>query len=311
MHAFRRKPMAHTFLFDAYMVGLCNDKEYDNELAVITSLADKLEVLKGTQQDIYDIFCLIRNKDWSECGLFFEYSMLNREYYNHLLEYYDIKIEEHLTNSIKMQQKRLHEKFSINLEWMNLKYPREAEFPKKKQITKDFVSISIDNGIAVSFIQYLLDRKEIIVKGNKVYRVYDNSEELYVDLSHCAIDYSPVSRYFSVSCENENKRCGGVQKGFLVDFYKKIGLDPKYIATVQNRKLPRRNVSDYFISDEDRCFFPKSHTGKYSKDEIFRNKNGHFIKNIEGESSCVITKKHRYKGDLTSVLTSGKIRFTR
>ncbi len=69
---FRRKPLAQLFLFDAYMMGMRDGQLQDKERAVIDKMAEQLEILKGTRRDIFDLFCHIQNKDWTESSFVFQ-----------------------------------------------------------------------------------------------------------------------------------------------------------------------------------------------------------------------------------------------
>ena len=61
--------------------------------AVVDKIAEQLEVLKGTYQDIYDLFCHIKNKDWDESALYFSSHLLNPEHFKHLLDYFEVEID--------------------------------------------------------------------------------------------------------------------------------------------------------------------------------------------------------------------------
>lgn len=105
--AFRRRPIAQLFLFDALMMTRRDDKIDEREKAVVDKIAEQLEVLKGTYQDVYDLFCHIKNKDWDESALYFSSHLLNPEHFKHLLDYFEVDFKEVLDRTISLRKDRV------------------------------------------------------------------------------------------------------------------------------------------------------------------------------------------------------------
>ncbi|WP_105201531.1 tellurite resistance TerB family protein [Pseudoalteromonas sp. T1lg10] len=79
---FRRRPIAQLFLFDALMMTRRDDSVDEREKSVVDKIAEQLEVLKGTYQDIFELFCHLKNKDWDESSVFFSSHLLNPNHSN-------------------------------------------------------------------------------------------------------------------------------------------------------------------------------------------------------------------------------------
>ncbi|ELA8084993.1 TerB family tellurite resistance protein [Vibrio parahaemolyticus] len=143
---FRRRPIAQLFLFDALMMTRRDDSVDEREKAVVDKIAEQLEVLKGTYQDIYDLFCHIKNKDWEESALYFSSHLLNPEHFNHLLDYFDVDVNELLERTSELRKDRvlriIKERLGDNFDSNN-------------------PSLNIDNEIIVPLLQSGVNRGEI------------------------------------------------------------------------------------------------------------------------------------------------------
>ncbi|XNJ85057.1 TerB family tellurite resistance protein [Vibrio cyclitrophicus] len=109
---FRRRPIAQLFLFDALMMTRRDDSVDEREKAVVDKIAEQLEVLKGTYQDIFDLFCHIKNRDWDESGLYFNSHLVNPDNFKHLLDYYEVDFDELKSATLEKKKSRLIEVIS-------------------------------------------------------------------------------------------------------------------------------------------------------------------------------------------------------
>ncbi|EJL6568333.1 TerB family tellurite resistance protein, partial [Vibrio navarrensis] len=145
---FRRRPIAQLFLFDALMMTRRDDSVDDREKAVVDKIAEQLEVLKGTYQDIYDLFCHIKNKDWKESALYFSSHLLNPEHFNHLLDYFEVDLNEILETTSELRKDRvlriIKERLGDNFDSNN-------------------PSLNIDNEVIVPLLQSGINRGDIKV----------------------------------------------------------------------------------------------------------------------------------------------------
>jgi|GEM_PF-1888233 len=114
--AFRRKPIAQLFLFDAYVMMGRDEESHEKEINVINKIVEQLEILKGTQQDIYDLFCHIKNRNWQESALYFDSFLLDKKHFQHLLAYYEVDYDELMSATADMRQQRLLEVLSAKLD---------------------------------------------------------------------------------------------------------------------------------------------------------------------------------------------------
>jgi uncharacterized tellurite resistance protein B-like protein len=109
VRCFRRKPIAQLFLFDALMITRRDGKVHDKEMALVNAMASQLEILKGTQQDIFDLFCHIKNRNWQESTLYFSSHLLNPDHFKHLLAYHELDLDELMTETTTIRTSRLQE----------------------------------------------------------------------------------------------------------------------------------------------------------------------------------------------------------
>ncbi|MGK0269448.1 MAG: putative tellurite resistance protein B-like protein [Cocleimonas sp.] len=112
VRCFRRKPIAQLFLFDALMMTRRDGKVHDKEMALVNAMASQLEILKGTQQDIFDLFCHIKNRNWQESTLYFSSHLLNPDHFKHLLAYHELDLDELMEETKSIHKQRLKESVS-------------------------------------------------------------------------------------------------------------------------------------------------------------------------------------------------------
>jgi uncharacterized tellurite resistance protein B-like protein len=142
VRCFRCKPIAQLFLFDALMMTRRDGAVHDKEVVLVNAMAGQLEILKGTQQDIFDLFCHIKNRNWQESALYFSSHLLNPEHFKHLLAYHEIDLDELMTETTTIRTSRLQEVVSqkvglsiIGLTWRKLKTePIYALYYKSEEI---------------------------------------------------------------------------------------------------------------------------------------------------------------------------------
>ncbi|RZP86163.1 TerB family tellurite resistance protein [Vibrio vulnificus] len=174
---FRRRPIAQLFLFDALMMTRRDDSIDEKEKAVVDKIAEQLEVLKGTYQDIFDLFCHIKNKDWEESALYFSSHLLNSEHFKHLLDYYEVGYESLLVSTAELRKDRL---IRIIKERLNF-------VVKEKEI-----NLEVTTSIVAPMLQSMLDRGEIsVASGSILFK--DESEVKFIDLG---LEYNSESKAF-------------------------------------------------------------------------------------------------------------------
>ncbi|WP_025524010.1 tellurite resistance TerB family protein [Vibrio parahaemolyticus] len=145
---FRRRPIAHLFLFDALMMTRRDDSVDEREKAVVDKIAEQLEVLKGTYQDIFDLFCHIKNKDWEESALYFSSHLLNADHFKHLLDYFEVDLDDLLERTSILRKDRI-----LRI----LKGRLEPDFDVNNP------SLDIDNEVIIPMLQAGINRGEIKV----------------------------------------------------------------------------------------------------------------------------------------------------
>ncbi|KII75370.1 TerB family tellurite resistance protein [Vibrio renipiscarius] len=181
---FRRRPIAQLFLFDALMMTRRDDNIDDREKAVVDKIAEQLEVLQGTYQDIYDLFCHIKNKDWDESALYFSSHLLNPEHFKHLLDYFEVDFEELMNRTVELRKDRiiriLKEKITPNF---------DSETPK----------LRLSAEVLLPLLQSCLDRREISIIGNSM--IFDEINE--VTLSELNLYYNQEARSLSLAMNGD------------------------------------------------------------------------------------------------------------
>ena len=342
---YRRNPLAQLFLFDAYMMAMRDEDLHEKEQAVIDKIAEQLEVLNGTRQDIYDLFCHIKHKDWEESSLYFSSHLLNPEYFKHLLEYYEVDLESLLATTNKLRERRLKAKMGHifdHIEWIPLHYEsdnQEVSFDGK-EITKDFVDLSLTYGQILPFLQSMLDRRQIHCVGeNMVYLHGDQRKEIeseYLNLALVKIKFDSLSRTFFIEKGIEDDRVEGKCFSKLIeDYWKRLGIDKSLIATGLSEEGPAvSQINHYLIEYMDETVgsviaitFPSGQHRQTLEGEIVLGTDNKFYENCEdqkltGIAGSIFLRTFRRKNNMKllsgsldmsfgEILSSGKIRLTR
>ncbi|GLQ30365.1 TerB family tellurite resistance protein [Litoribrevibacter albus] len=174
---YRRKPIAQLFLFDTLMMTRRDEVVHDKEMAVVNKMADQLEILKGTQKDIYDLFCFIKNKNWAESALYFSSHLLNPDHFKHLLDYHGLDMDEVLASAREFRLDRLKAAIQrkVNLEqysWEPISYLDGSKLdPKETEITTEFLKQPLfTSELYLSLMQAKLDRGELRIEDGIAYQ---------------------------------------------------------------------------------------------------------------------------------------------
>jgi len=272
--SFKRRPIAQVFLFDALMMAFIDYKEHENEKLLLNKFGDGLEITKATQEDIYDLFCHIKHKDWDISSLYFSSHLLNPDHFKHLLDYYEVDLSELLERTQELRKTLFLERLSklfdvsgVDVRWKDL--PASSPHYKKgfRQITEGF-ALKLDlkslivNEELLPFLQSKLDRQEVRVgRDHTVYRL-DGS--IYFDLNASIFGFSKDSRSFYL-CEYSDKD-GHLLDRLIIDFLSHIlgeslSLDSpeslnKILEWFLGCEILKGSVADMrqnevFISDDD------------------------------------------------------------
>jgi uncharacterized tellurite resistance protein B-like protein len=213
---FRRKPISQLFLFDALMMTRRDNKVCEREKAVVDKMAEQLEILKGTQKDIYDLFCHIKNRDWRESALYFSSHLLNPDHFKHLLDYFDVDFDELMERTADIRQQRLLEVLrprldTENWQWEPLRYSYfTSPMENATEITTHYVDFKpafSQADIILPWMQSKLDRGDLrVVNQNDIFLRKDG-EAFLCSLADSGLFYEPESRSFSVSKGSEVLKC--------------------------------------------------------------------------------------------------------
>ena len=255
-HAFRRNPLAQLFLFDAYMLSMKNDTFHEQEKAVIDKMAEQLEVLVGTQKDIFELFCFIKNKDWRECSPYFNGHLLNSDHFEHLLDYYEINLENLLKDAKIIQQERLLEKILnhhiCGIEWIPIQYESGIEDTAYfNLITTDFVNLMPTNGIVIPYLQSLMDRRLLRISGDVIYLKHSTLQNsVKPEQGHkespiivgFEFDFDNEKKVFTCSRSMENEPLKGASKLFLLKYLDSLGLGLVKVSSVKTPKMNKFNA---------------------------------------------------------------------
>ncbi|HCH0716078.1 TPA: hypothetical protein NKO89_000044 [Vibrio parahaemolyticus] len=149
---FRRRPIAQLFLFDALMMTRRDDSVDEREKSVVDKIAEQLEVLKGTYQDIFELFCHLKNKDWDESSVFFSSHLLNPNHFKHLLDYYEVDFDDLMIRTNEIRKDKL---IRIVADRLNF-------------VFSDTIKIELKTDIIIPMLQQMLDRGELIVSNDTV-----------------------------------------------------------------------------------------------------------------------------------------------
>ncbi|WP_282176209.1 TerB family tellurite resistance protein [Vibrio nereis] len=249
---FRRRPIAQLFLFDALMMTRRDDSVDEREKAVVDKIAEQLEVLKGTYQDIYDLFCHIKNKDWEESALYFSSHLLNPEHFKHLLDYYEVDFEELKSGTLEKKKLRLTEIINRELpqvEWGELgnsngKYSQVTSMPiHSHQLTKS---------ILISWLQSLCDRGLISIRHGMI---YENGDKKLISLAEEGLLYDPLNKALSLE-QNTNQYDLVININVREMYYEQNQIesnleslinmfDAKDIAVCNGKQLPTLNGKQF------------------------------------------------------------------
>lgn len=207
--AFKRRPIAQLFLFDALMMTRRDDSVDEREKAVVDKIAEQLEVLKGTYQDIYDLFCHIKNKDWEESALYFSSHLLNPEHFNHLLAYYEVDLNElqkfnelnHISrlSEVLLRELKKNSSNSPNHKWGKLE---NATHGFSKITSQPIFNYPLPKSIFITWVQSKLDKNLMSVRHGNLYL----DEDCNFDIESLGLSYNEIGKSISFKPEvNENE----------------------------------------------------------------------------------------------------------
>lgn len=169
-----------------------------------------MEVLKGTYQDIYDLFCHIKNKDWKESALYFSSHLLNPDYFNHILDYYEVDLNELQKSNELNHISRLSEVFSrelkkINSDSLNHKWGKlENATHGFSRITSQPVSnYPLPKSIFITWIQSKLDKNMMSVRHGVLYL----DEDCNVDIESLGLSYNEIGKSILFKSELSEGEC--------------------------------------------------------------------------------------------------------
>lgn len=228
VRCYRRNPLAQVFLFDALMMTRRDGKVHDKEMPLVNAIANQLEILKGTQQDIFDLFCHIKNRNWQESGLYFSSHLLNPEHFKHLLAYYDINLAvlmDEVKNIVKNRLlENIEEKIGFSITQDILKPQNRiakkieggsifSALAERYEFTeKEVMAINrqrkaarlalLSPDIIMPYIQRQLNRKELRVRGETVFKEIDKEETYYCNLNDLGLAYNKENVSISVKADD-------------------------------------------------------------------------------------------------------------
>lgn len=221
---FRRRPVAQLFLFDALMMTRRDGKVEDKEKAVVNKIADQLEILKGTQQDIFDLFCHIKNRNWQESALYFSSHLLNPDHFKHLLAYHEVEFDALMAETAEIRTKRLLEVMSGKMS------PAKAG---------ENIKPTLDQEIIIPLLQAELDRGNAIVV-NDILTLYNN-EEKKIKLSDIGLTWCKESLAL-YSKENTEIRNNFITALLIENLGDQIEM-AEAIETLYGKEIVRMSVS--------------------------------------------------------------------
>jgi len=322
---FRRRPVAQLFLFDALMMTRRDDKVEDKEKAVVDKIADQLEILKGTQQDIFDLFCHIKNRNWQESALYFSSHLLNPDHFKHLLAYHEIEFDTLMAETAEIRSNRLIEvikqKVDIDaLEWEPLVYRDDRCMPDATEITTTFIPNILTLDLILPFLQSKLDRKELRINADEVLLIKDGVELAYGSLTDLTLSYDKETDAFFVTPNLPEDSAFKVTAELLSDFgfmisehlikEKEIERDDPQVINIILELLFLSKIAHgkrYGHSDYDVCF-PKS-KGDFLDSELVLGHDNYFY--INSESREYVTSGGYSTLTPWKVLTSSQFRLMR
>lgn len=325
---FRRRPVAQLFLFDALMMTRRDGKVEDKEKAVVDKIADQLEILKGTQQDIFDLFCHIKNRNWQESALYFSSHLLNPDHFKHLLAYHEIEFDALMAETAEIRSNRLIEvikqKVDIDaLDWEPLVYHNNNCMPDATEITTTFITNIVTLDLILPFLQSKLDRKELRINADEVLLIKDGVELAYGSLTDLTLSHDKETDTFFVTPNLTEDSAFKVTAELLSDFgfmisehlvkEKEIERDAPQVIDIILELLFSSKIAHgkrYGSNDSDVCF-PQS-SSNYHKKEVVLGHNNTFFTNIN--SSAYVSSSNSdslLSSTPWEVLASGQFRLMR
>jgi len=205
---FQRNAMAKIFLFDAWMMAYRDNDIGDKEKAVVNTIGEQLEVLKGTQEDIYTLFCCIVNNRWQEIAVSFSSHRLNPEHFKHLLNYYNVDLQALLKTTDKSRATCIQSIVrsaiaDTELEFGKLSY--DSIEAQSKEVTKAPVSFQLPYSVVVPFLQSLIDRDELIIRDDEAY--FSGDDKPVLKLSKLNLTFDKLHRTLLLTAStDENTR---------------------------------------------------------------------------------------------------------
>lgn len=322
---FRRKPIAQLFLFDALMMTRRDNKVDDKEKAVVDKIAEQLEILKGTQQDIYDLFCHIKNKDWHESALYFSSHLLNPDHFKHLLDYFEVDFDELLARTASIRASRLGEVMASKLnmenwEWIPLQYGNDDQMPNATEITANCINlydVTANGELVLPYLQSKLDRGELRVSAElKVFLSAAEGEQEIATTQALGVNYCPESRSFTLNlAQDEATRkmqlghifcllgCSQIQPETCEQFNQVLRL----ITGQSNAQLA---TTKRFSSSDSDYRFPQTNDEQYLTNEVlcsYEDRNRLILSNGSSYTGSPNRSEHTF----TSLLFSGEFRIMR
>lgn len=244
---YRRRPIAQLFLFDALMMTRRDGKVDDKEKAIIDKLAQQLEVLKGTQRDIFDLFCHIKNKNWQESALYFSSHLLNPEHFKHLLDYHKVDGDALLAETQEIRAKRLLQLLAAKMPAADL-----------DAIEGDFVIPSLDHDLVMPMLQAEIDCGNAEVVNGKM-TIKDATEMGEIDLKTLGLGWDNEN-YAIFSVGSKKIICEKVVSYFVKYVSKLSFTEQVYILTKGQHLLPVAELNEsetsLTVSDVLRKSFP-------------------------------------------------------
>jgi len=213
---FRRRPIAQLFLFDALMMAYRDGELSDKEKAVVDAIASQLEVLKGTYQDIYDLFCHITNKNWQESALYFSSYLLNPEHFKHLLDYYEVDFD-----ALMAETEELH----------NTRIKQIVEKKLGCEITEDNIlslTSKFDHDIIMPWLQAGIDRGDFKVVNEQIFLA--GIEDKFATLDELGMEWKALDRQLS------SRDVARVPEGVVEWFYAMNGLKEIWLGALDREE---------------------------------------------------------------------------
>lgn len=302
---FRRRPIAQLFLFDALMMTRRDGKVEDKEIAVVNKIADQLEILKGTQQDIFDLFCHIKNRHWNESALYFSSHLLNPEHFKHLLDYHEVDFDELMKETDALRTDRL----------LNIIAQKNSNEENSTPI--------IDNEILMPALQAEVDRGNSSVVNNKI-TIVDNDYINEIDLSslglgwnkeYCAlylieskiIEDRDIIKYFLNLLEIKDINA------YIKILYKsefRIPVGTKNVDNMRELHLDKSLETAFqFLVFDNKCFkYTDAHYSALGQSVLYSDRSG-FDSDNETQSLWYGLEDADSRGCITRVETSEIINF--